>query len=177
LVIVGSGPAGLTAAIYAARAGLAPIVLGGAEPGGQLMITDVVENYPGFPDGVGVPDLTAAFRAQAVRFGARLRDVDVDAVDLSARPLALFAAGTEYRANALIVATGYNPNAAVFADHLKVNERGYLARDGDSTASAIPGGFIAGDVDDYRYRQAVTAAGEGARAAMIRPASTSAGGS
>src|SRR5919106_6455126 len=106
LVIIGSGPAGLTAAIYAARANLEPIVLAGSAPGGQLMLTSDVENYPGFPDGIQGPDLMAAFRAQAERFGTRLMDVDIDKVDFSERPFRIWARGTEYRAQAVIVATG-----------------------------------------------------------------------
>src|SRR5918996_1587744 len=106
MVIVGSGPAGLTAAIYAARANLEPIVLAGSAPGGQLMLTSDVENYPGFPDGIQGPDLMAAMRAQAERFGTTMVDVDIDQVDLSERPFRIWARGTEYRAQAVIVATG-----------------------------------------------------------------------
>jgi thioredoxin reductase (NADPH) len=292
VVIVGSGPAGLTAAIYAARANLAPIVVGGVVSGGQLMITSDVENYPGFPDGVQGPELMGLFRKQAERFGARIADADVDRVDLSSRPFRLWAAGVEYRAEAVIVATGaealwlglesetrlrghgvsacatcdgfffrdkevavvgggdsaleealyltrfaskvhlvhrrdafrgskilqdraaahpkmqlhlnrvpeeilgassvegvrlrktnepgeeilpvagvfiaigHRPNVAVFRDWLETDEKGYLRVDGATTASNIDGVFVAGDVDDHRYRQAVTAAGEGCRAAI-----------
>src|SRR3954449_10185914 len=106
VVIVGSGPAGLTAAIYAARANLEPIVLAGSAAGGQLMLTSDVENYPGFPEGIQGPDLMASMRAQAERFGSRLIDVDIDTVDFSARPFRIWARGVEYRADAVIVATG-----------------------------------------------------------------------
>ena len=292
VVIVGSGPAGLTAAIYTARANLEPIVIGGVVGGGQLMITSDVENYPGFPDGVQGPELMGLFRAQAQRFGARIVDADVDHVDLGVRPFRLWAAGVEYRAQAVIVATGaealwlglesetrlrgrgvsacatcdgfffrdkeiavvgggdtaleealylthfaskvhlihrrdafrgskimqdraathpkielhlnrtveevlgaehvdgirlhrtdgsgdetlpldglfvaigHRPNVAVFRDWLDTDDKGYLHVEGASTASNIDGVFVAGDVDDSRYRQAVTAAGEGCRAAI-----------
>ncbi len=291
LVIVGSGPAGLTAAIYAARANLEPVVLAGSAPGGQLMLTSDVENYPGFPDGIQGPDLMAAFRAQAARFGSRLIDVDIDRVDFSERPFRLWARGTEYRAQSVIVATGasalwlgldsetrlrgrgvsacatcdgfffrdreiavvgggdtaleeatfltrfatkvhlfhrrdtfraskimidrarahpkieihtntavdevlgtakvdgvrlrdtvtgeetsmaldglfiaigYRPNTEAFRDWLEVDAGGYLVVH-DETGSKIDGVFIAGDVHDHRYRQAVTAAADGCKAAI-----------
>src|SRR5689334_2789981 len=291
LVIVGSGPAGLTAAIYAARANLEPIVLAGSAPGGQLILTSDVENYPDFPEGIQGPDRMAAFRAQAERFGARLHDVDIDRVDLSERPFGIWARGTEYRAQAVIVATGasalwlglesetrlrgrgvsacatcdgfffkdreiavvgggdtafeeaiyltrfatkvhllhrresfraskimvdrayehpkieihpntaveevlgeskvdgvllsdtqtgderrlpvdglfiaigYRPNTEAFRDWLDVDDKGYLVVH-DETGSKIEGVFIAGDVHDHRYRQAITAAGDGCKAAI-----------
>jgi thioredoxin reductase (NADPH) len=291
LIIVGSGPAGLTAAIYAARANLEPIVIAGSAAGGQLMLTSDVENYPGFPDGIQGPELMAAFRAQAERFGTQFVDVDVDRVDFSSRPFRLWARGTEYRAQSVIVATGasamwlgldsetrlrgrgvsacatcdgfffkdreiavvgggdtafeeatyltrfaskvhllhrrdefrasrimverarenpkieihtntgidevvgdakvealklrdtatgatrtmpieglfiaigHRPNTEAFRDWLEVDAKGYLVVK-DQTNSKIEGVFIAGDVHDHRYRQAVTAAGDGCRAAI-----------
>jgi thioredoxin reductase (NADPH) len=291
VIIVGSGPAGLTAAIYAARANLAPIVIAGSAPGGQLMITSDVENYPGFPDGIQGPELMAQFRAQAARFGSHIVDVDVDRVDLSRRPFRLWARGTEYTAESVIVATGasalwlgldsetrlrgrgvsacatcdgfffrdkeiavvgggdtaleeatfltrfatkvhllhrretlrgskimqdralanpkielhtnttveevlgglkvegvrlrdvetgepwslpveglfiaigYRPNTEVFRDWLEVDKMGYLVVR-DETGTRVEGVFVAGDVHDHRYRQAVTAAGDGCRAAI-----------
>jgi len=291
VVIVGSGPAGLTAAIYAARANLEPVVIAGAEPGGQLMLTSDVENYPGFPEGIQGPDLMAAMRAQAERFGTRLVDADIDQVDFSARPFRIWARGTEYRAQSVIIATGasamwlgiesetrlrgrgvsacatcdgfffkdreiavvgggdtaieeatyltrfaskvhllhrrdtfraskimleraathpkieihvntgvdevlgdqkvdglrlrdtisgdertmpidglfiaigHKPNTEAFRDWLDVDEKGYLVVH-DETGSKIDGVFIAGDVHDHRYRQAVTAAADGCKAAI-----------
>jgi thioredoxin reductase (NADPH) len=291
VVIVGSGPAGLTAAIYAARANLEPIVIGGYVPGGQLMITSDVENYPGFPDGIQGPELMELFRRQAERFGAHVVDADVDRVDFSSRPFRLWAAGTEYRGQSVIIASGasalwlglenetrlrgrgvsacatcdgfffrgkrvavvgggdtaleeatfltrfatdvalihrrdhlrgskimqqrafdnpkirvvwnaevvdvlgedvveglrlrdtvsgderteeldglflaigYKPNTDVFREWLDVDEKGYLIVH-DETRTKIDGVFVAGDVHDHRYRQAVTAAGDGCKAAI-----------
>jgi thioredoxin reductase (NADPH) len=291
LIIVGSGPAGLTAAIYAARANLEPIVLAGSAPGGQLMLTSDVENYPGFPEGVQGPELMQMFRDQAVRFGTRVVDVDIDRVDFSGRPFRLWARGVEYTAESVVIATGasalwlgiesetrlrgrgvsacatcdgfffrdreiavvgggdtafeeatfltrfakkvhllhrrdtfraskimvdraranpkiqirpntaveevlgdakveglrlrdtqtdelsdvameglfiaigYRPNTEVFRDWLEVDEMGYLVVS-DETRSKVDGVFIAGDVHDHRYRQAVTAAADGCKAAI-----------
>ena len=291
VIIIGSGPAGLTAAIYAARANLAPIVLAGSAPGGQLMLTSEVENYPGFPDGIDGPELMGKMRAQAERFGARVHELDIDRVDFSARPFRVWARGTEFRGQSVIISTGasalwlnleseqrlrgrgvsacatcdgfffrdreiavvgggdsameeanfltkfaskvhllhrrdqfraskimidrtYNhpkievhtntevaevlgdakveglrlrdtatgdeqelamdglfiaighkPNTDVFTDWLDVDEKGYLVAH-DHTRSRIDGVFIAGDVHDHRYRQAVTAAGDGCKAAI-----------
>jgi thioredoxin reductase (NADPH) len=291
LLILGSGPAGLTAAIYAARANLAPIVLGGHQPGGQLTITSEVENYPGFPDGIEGPELMARFRAQAERFGAHVIDEEAERVDFSSRPFRAWAAGVEYRGDAVIIATGasalwlglesedrlrgrgvsacatcdgfffrgkeiavvgggdtameealyltrfatkvhllhrraefrasrimearverdpkirihrnviiegiegdtsvtglrlrdtrtdarselpleglfvaigYRPNTGPFEGWLEKDEAGYLAVHSE-THSRIEGVFVAGDVHDHRYRQAVTAAGDGCRAAI-----------
>jgi thioredoxin reductase (NADPH) len=106
VIIIGSGPAGLTAGIYTARANLHPLLIEGHEAGGQLMITTAVENFPGFSDGVLGPDLMGAMRAQAERFGAEIVQGQVVSVDLGSRPFTVRTTDAEYRALALIIATG-----------------------------------------------------------------------
>jgi thioredoxin reductase (NADPH) len=292
VVIIGSGCAGLTAAIYAARANLKPLVLDGHEPGGQLSLTTHVENFPGFPDGIMGPELIENMRKQAQKFGAEFKAGAVSAVDLSKRPFNITAGKDTYETNALIVAAGasarllglkgekelighgvstcatcdgyffrgkpiavvgggdsameeanflsryaskvylihrrnefraskimidraranekvelvtpfaieeilapqgfvegvrlrhletketreipldgvfvaigHDPNTTVFKGKLEMDANGYLlAKHGSLTT--IPGVFVAGDVQDHRYRQAVTAAGSGCMAAI-----------
>jgi thioredoxin reductase (NADPH) len=292
VVIIGSGCAGLTAAIYTARANLKPIVLDGHEPGGQLSLTTHVENYPGFPDGIMGPELIENMRKQAQKFGAEFKAGAVTEVDLRERPFKITAGKETYEAKSLIVAAGasarllglkgekeligrglstcatcdgyffrgkpiavvgggdsameeanflsryasrvylihrrkefraskimidrvkanekvefvtpavveeilspegvvtgvrvrnpegsetreiavegifvaigHDPNTTVFKGKLETDENGYLiAKHGSLTA--VPGVFIAGDVQDHRYRQAVTAAGSGCMAAL-----------
>jgi thioredoxin reductase (NADPH) len=112
VIIIGSGPAGLTAAIYTARANLAPLLIEGEpsstsdQPGGQLMLTTEVENFPGFPDGIMGPELMANMRSQALRFGTEILTEKVTDVDLSARPFRVRVRDAEYLANAVIVSTG-----------------------------------------------------------------------
>lgn len=291
LIIIGSGPAGLTAAIYAARANLAPLVFAGYQYGGQLMLTTEVENYPGFPNGIMGPELMETFRAQAERFGAKIENIDVARVDFSKRPLRAWTDEREYEAESVIVATGasarwlgipgeerlrgqgvsscatcdgaffrdgrivvvgggdsameealfltrfgskvtvihrrdvlraskimaqralkhpkiefvwnaaveevkgefkveslvlrdtvsgerfelpadamfvaigHDPNTEIFRGQLELDRQGYLIPS-DGVRTKIPGVFVAGDVYDHRYRQAVTAAGMGCKASM-----------
>ncbi len=291
VVIIGSGPAGLTAAIYAARANLEPLVIAGNVPMGQLMITSDVENYPGFPHGIQGPELMQQFREQAERFGSTIIEKDATKVDFSQRPHRIWVGEDEYRADAVIIATGasalwlglpseeefrgrgvsacatcdgfffrgrdvavvgggdtaleeatfltrfadkvtmlvrrdefrgskimqdraakdpkieiqfnrevtevkgemtvtsltvrdtesgetselpvqglfvaigYKPNTDLFEDQLKVGKGGYLEVVGE-TGSGIEGVFVAGDGHDSHYRQAVTAAGDGCKAAI-----------
>jgi thioredoxin reductase (NADPH) len=292
LIIIGSGPAGLTAAIYAARANLAPLVIEGFEPGGQLTLTTEVENFPGFPEGIMGPELMNRFKAQAERFGAKFLLGNVDRVSLKERPFHLAVGKNEYSAEALIVASGASarwlgiesekkfrgrgvstcatcdgafyrdmdvivvgggdsameeanfltrfcskvtivhrreefraskimleraqknpkiefitnqvvkeirgdknvesvviesvkdgserelqakgvfvaighiPNTKIFDGQLEMDSAGYLKTAPTSTACNIDGVFLAGDVHDTRYRQAITAAGSGCKAAM-----------
>ena len=106
LIIIGGGPAGYTAALYAARANLQPLVIEGFNWGGQLMITSDVENYPGYPDGVMGPEMMQEFRRQAERFGAEFVTDDVTRVDFAERPFHLWVGDDEYRSQAVIIATG-----------------------------------------------------------------------
>lgn len=291
LVIIGSGPSGLTAAIYAARAGLQPLMIEGSVAGGQLMLTTEVENYPGFPDGIMGPEMMQLFRQQAERFETRFITADVTRVDFSERPFGIWIGDDEYRADAVIISTGasarwlevpgeeklrghgvsacatcdgfffrekeivvvgggdsameealfltkfaskvtlvhrrdefraskimtqraidhpkievrwnsvideilgedtvtgvtlrnvetgesedfatdgvfmaigHDPNTALFKGVLELDEKGYLETLGN-TATSVPGVFGAGDVVDFTYRQAITAAGMGCEAAI-----------
>ncbi len=291
IVIIGSGPAGLTAAIYVARADLRPLVIEGYAPGGQLMLTTDVENYPGFPDGIMGPEMMELFRKQAERFEARFITSDVTAVDFSSRPFSVTTGDEEFSAEAVIISTGasarwlgipgeerlrgygvsacatcdgfffkdrqivvvgggdsameealfltkfadtvtiihrrdefraskimaaralehpkidvrwnavvtevvgddgvtgvkirdvvtgeeeelptegmfvaigHDPNTKIFQEQLALTDTGYL-QTFDNTATSVPGVFAAGDVVDFTYRQAITAAGMGCQAAI-----------
>lgn len=293
LIIIGSGPAGYTAALYAARAELAPLVIAGHEMGGQLMITTDVENYPGFPDGVTGPEVMDLFRRQAERFGAVVIPDQVTGVDFSKSPFRVWTDSEEHKADSVIISTGasaqwlgipgevelrgkgvsacatcdgfffrnrrivvvgggdvaleeaifltrfatsvtlvhrrdklrasksmqsrarsnpkidfvwnsvveeivgeqnvtgvrlrnvqtgdtsvletdgvfvaigHKPNTELFAGQVELDAKGYVAMPNPETAETnIPGVFAAGDVRDHRYRQAITAAGDGCKAAM-----------
>jgi len=124
LLILGSGPAGLTAAIYAARANLNPIILAGKEPGGQVTITPEVENFPGFPDGVSGPEMAELMRKQAEKFGAEVRAEEAVKVDLSQRPFTITSSEATYLARCLIVATGAHPRRLGVPGEEKFTGRG-----------------------------------------------------
>ncbi|MFQ5881055.1 MAG: thioredoxin-disulfide reductase [Candidatus Methylomirabilales bacterium] len=110
IIILGSGPAGYTAALYAARANLRPLLIAGAQPGGQLTTTTMVENYPAFPEGIMGPQLMEEMRKQAERFGTRILQREATKVDLGKRPFTVEAEGEVFRCRVLIIATGASPN-------------------------------------------------------------------
>jgi thioredoxin reductase (NADPH) len=127
LIIIGGGPAGYTAALYAARADMAPLVIEGFAWGGQLMITSDVENYPGYPDGVMGPEMMSDFRRQAERFGAEFITDDVTRVDLANRPFGVFVGDDEYRAHSVIVATGASARWLELPSEERLKGRGISA--------------------------------------------------
>jgi len=136
VIVIGSGPAGLTAAIYAARANLNPLVLAGGMYGGQLMLTTEVENFPGFPEGIMGPELMIKFREQAERFGARIENVDATSVDFSKHPLVVRSDENEYLAESVIVATGAS------ARWLGIPGEAHLRGRGVSTCATCDGAFF-----------------------------------
>jgi len=138
VLILGSGPAGLSAALYAARAELSPLVLTGMELGGQAALTHTIENYPGFPDGVGGSQLGELFQKQAERFGTRVEFDTATAVELSSRPFKVTTYNREYLTETLIITTGASPN------HLKIPGETQLTGKGVSWCATCDGWFFRG---------------------------------
>ena len=138
VIIIGSGPAGLTAALYSARANLKPLVIEGLEAGGQLMLTTLVENFPGHRDGIMGPELMAEMRAQAEHFGAEIIRGHVTSVDLLARPYTVKTSEAEYQCRTLIVATGASARLLGLP-----SERALLGH-GVSTCATCDGYFFRG---------------------------------
>jgi thioredoxin reductase (NADPH) len=140
VIIIGSGPAGLTAAIYTARGNLSPLCFAGIHPGGQLMATTEVENYPGFPKGIMGPELMEHFRQQAARFGTRIEDKNVVRVDFSSRPFKVWVEDQDapHLAKSVIISTGATPRALGLP-----NERALTGR-GVSTCATCDGFFFRG---------------------------------
>jgi thioredoxin reductase (NADPH) len=139
VIIIGSGPAGLTAALYSARANLKPLLIEGLEAGGQLMLTTMVENWPGFRDGIMGPDLMAEMRLQAERFGTEVLQGNVTSVDLQRRPFTVaLAAGRTFSARSLIIATGAS------ARWLEIGSDKKLSGHGVSTCATCDGYFFRG---------------------------------
>jgi thioredoxin reductase (NADPH) len=138
VIVIGSGPAGLTSALYAARANLNPLVIEGLEAGGQLMLTTMIENWPGYRDGIMGPDLMAEMRAQAERFGAEIIQSNVTSVELCERPIIVRTPDAEYTAKSVIIATG--ASARMLGLH---SERALLGH-GVSTCATCDGFFFRG---------------------------------
>jgi thioredoxin reductase (NADPH) len=136
LLIVGAGPAGLSAGLYAARAELAPVIITGIQPGGQVALTNTIENYPGYPDGIGGPELGELFQKQAEKFGARVEFDSASKVELSSAPYTVEIYGKTYVTEAMIIATGATPN------HLNVPGENELTGKGVSYCATCDGWFF-----------------------------------